>query len=340
MMFKITRESIIPLFGFDFIGIIDRGTNLIEIKPTTLCNLKCGYCYAGSGSYKRNFEIEKEYLLEQIKRVVEFKDNKNIEAHVDPYGECLLYPDLVDVIKGMRGMDGISRISIQTNGCLLKKNTIDSLVTAGLDQVNITLNALNEDLAKKLACNEDYSVETIKNAITCSLERGLDVVITPVWFFKKNDEEIENIIKYYKQLKESSKQEENIRLGIQNYLVYKTGRKLPKVREREFGHFYKQLRTMEKRHATKLLLGPSDFNLHPAPLLSPTFIDKHDWEKDIIEVEILEKGRTDKEYLGKIDDWGVKVLSFTERELKRTEQIPSRDFKISKKHLITAYVKA
>ena len=41
----VDKNSDIPLFGIDFIGIIDRGTNVIEIKPLTLCNLECKYCF-------------------------------------------------------------------------------------------------------------------------------------------------------------------------------------------------------------------------------------------------------------------------------------------------------
>ena len=41
MLISIDNESKIPLFGLDFIGILDRGTNLLEIKPITYCNIKC-----------------------------------------------------------------------------------------------------------------------------------------------------------------------------------------------------------------------------------------------------------------------------------------------------------
>lgn len=271
--------------------------------------------------------------------MVNLKAVGDIEAHIDPYGECLLYPGLVEVVRGTRAMEGVARISLQTNGSALDEKTTRSLVDAGLDQVNITLNTLNDELARKLACKEDYSVASIQQSINISLEQGLDVVITPVWFFKKNDEDIEDIIVYYKELKESNNFKGSLQLGIQNYLVYKTGRKLSRVREREFVYFYKRLKALEKKHGVKLLIGPSDFKIHPAPTISPAFIDYHDWERDTIEVEILEKGRNDKEYIGRIGDWGVKVVAFTHRKPAKTERIPAGDFKIKGKHLITAYLK-
>ena len=52
---KIDKKSNIPLYGVDFLGIIDRGTNIIELKPITTCNLKCKYCFVRSGDYENNF---------------------------------------------------------------------------------------------------------------------------------------------------------------------------------------------------------------------------------------------------------------------------------------------
>ena len=88
----IDRNSKIPLFGMDFVGIIDRGTNVIEIKPITICNLQCKYCFVSAGDYETNFIIEINYLIENVKKVIEIKGTYDIEIHLAPYGEILLYP--------------------------------------------------------------------------------------------------------------------------------------------------------------------------------------------------------------------------------------------------------
>ena len=38
------KNSGIPLIGTAYFGLIDRGTNLIEIRPLTGCNLSCIFC--------------------------------------------------------------------------------------------------------------------------------------------------------------------------------------------------------------------------------------------------------------------------------------------------------
>src|SRR3989338_539992 len=40
----IHRNSGIPLIGTNYFGIIDRGTNTIEVKPLTSCNISCIFC--------------------------------------------------------------------------------------------------------------------------------------------------------------------------------------------------------------------------------------------------------------------------------------------------------
>ena len=98
-------------------------------------------------------------------------------------------------------------------------------------------------------------------------------------------------------------------LGIQNYLVYKNGRKLPKVHQRDFGYFYSQLKALEKKHGEKLLLGPNDFDIHPALTHGPTSsifkaIREGDASKKI-PVQVLSDGRDDREHLGEIGRRGV-----------------------------------
>ena len=69
---KVTKESGIPLMGCIAFGIIDRGTNLLQIRPTTVCPLNCPFCSTDAGPFSRlhdvNFEVECDYLVEEIEK--------------------------------------------------------------------------------------------------------------------------------------------------------------------------------------------------------------------------------------------------------------------------------
>jgi len=135
---KIDNNSEIPLFGVDFIGIIDRGTNIIEIKPLTLCNLKCRYCFVNSGDYDNDFIVDPNILVEKVRDVIDKKGSFEIEIHIAPYGEILLYKELFELIQALWKIPGIKTISMQTNGLLLNDELIYKLNQVRLTRINIS----------------------------------------------------------------------------------------------------------------------------------------------------------------------------------------------------------
>ena len=301
----IDKDSGIPLYGIDFIGIIDRGTNVIELKPLTLCNLKCKYCFVSAGDYETNFMVDYVYLLEKVKEIIGIKGNNNIEIHLAPYGEMLLYPSLLELIENLWKIEGVKIISMQTNGLLLSKSIIKQLEAVKLTRINISLNSLHREKANFLCNCENYDVQNLIDNIKELLNSKINILIAPVWFPGENDKDIEEIIKFTRDLTNTGSYNNKIQLGIQKYLIYKTGRKLKKIRPKSWGYFYKQLSNLEKKYNIKLKLGPIDFGIHRRKLVASLNLKKN----DTIELKVLSKGRWNKEYIGKIrDNFGIKLL--------------------------------
>jgi len=301
----VDEQSEIPLYGVDFIGIIDRGTNVIEIKPLTLCNLKCKYCFVSAGDYETNFIVDPNYIIKNIIDIVEIKGPHNIEIHFAPYGEILLYPNLFDLIKEIWKIKGIETISLQTNGLLLNEEIIKQLEEAKITRINISLNSLRQEKANYLCNCRNYDMENLMINISYLLETTIDILIAPVWFPGENDNDIEDIIRYVKDLRKQDYSEKKIQLGIQKYLIYKTGRKLKKIRPKSWGYFYDQLSFLERKYNIKLKLGPQDFGIHKRKILSSFKVQKN----DKLRLKVISKGRWKKEYIGKVNDkFGIKVL--------------------------------
>lgn len=302
---NVNEKSEIPLYGIDFIGVIDRGTNVIEIKPITLCNLKCKYCFVSAGSYDTDFIVEPNYLLKKIRNLVEIKGHHKIEIHFAPYGEIFLYPGLFDLIKELWNIEGIEIISLQTNGLLLNEEMIKQLVETKVTRINISLNSLNQEKANFLCNCENYNMEKLLNNILLLLSTQIDVLIAPVWFPGENDEDIEEIIKYVLELRNKGFSEKKIQIGIQKYLIYKTGRKLKKIRPKGWDFFYKQLSMLEKKFKIKLKIGPRDFGIHKRKIVGSLNLQKN----DRIKLTLISKGRWKREYIGKLNNnFGIKVL--------------------------------
>jgi uncharacterized Fe-S cluster-containing radical SAM superfamily enzyme len=301
----VDEKSEIPLYGVDFLGIIDRGTNVIEIKPLTLCNLKCKYCFVSAGDYNTNFVIDPNYLIKKIEEIVNAKGNYKIEIHFAPYGEILLYPNLFKLIKEIWKINGIDTISLQSNGLLLNEDIIKKLEDTKVKRINISLNSLNPEKVNYLCNTANYDLNSLLKNISRLLNSKVNVLLAPVWFPGENDKDIEEIIKYVKGLREEGYSEKNIQIGIQKYLIYKTGRKLKKIRPKTWGYFYKQLAFLENKYNLKLKLGPKDFGIHKRKTVASLNVQKN----DLVRLKVISKGRWEREYIGKIDNnFGIKLL--------------------------------
>ncbi|MFO8019392.1 MAG: radical SAM protein [Promethearchaeia archaeon] len=333
----VDESSQIPLFGIDFMGIVDRGTNILEIKPVTICNLKCRYCFVNAGGYETNFIIDPDYLLKNLKDIVHYKGQQDIEIHIAPYGESLLYPHLTFLIEELWKLSGITRISMQSNGVLLNKSIIDDLHHANLTRINLSLNTLNEKLACYLHGCSNYNVTQLLENIRYLLDRGIDVLLAPVWFPGENDKDIEDIIKLVLKLRNEGYNESRVQIGIQKYLVYKTGRHLKKIRPKTWDYFYRQLEELEEKYHLQLKLGPEDFGIKERKKFKPYTFQ----EGDSINAQIISKGRYPNECIGKIDDsFGIKLLlrhPYTFRDQMKHKHVKARVIKANFKYnLITA----
>lgn len=260
-VFRIDAESGIPLIGLVQIGVIDRGSNLIQVRPTSVCNLNCIYCSTDSGANSRyhvtDYVADLVYLCEWVNEVVKFKlENgcKDVQINLDSCGEVLTYPEFAELVKKMRKINGVTRVSMQTNGILLDGKMVKELEKAGVDQINLSLNSLDNEICKKLSGCESYSLDKIKKTIDLIMKSRIELLIAPVWIPNINDLDIIELIKFCKEKK--------CRMGLQKYEEHKYGRKAKGGKEITYWKFYEQLGKWEKELGFKLKLGPNDFGLH------------------------------------------------------------------------------
>lgn len=301
----IHKNSDIPLIGSIYFGIIDRGTNIIEVRPITGCNLNCIYCSVDEGvpsKRKIDFVVEKDYLIEELKKVIDFKNIDNIEVHINAQGEPLLYADIIDLIKDIKTLKkqsflgrrknkvfsseikNVKTISMDTNGTLLTKSLVDKLAEAGLTRINLSLNALSQEIAEKMA-NKPYNLKKILE-IAEYIPKKLDLIIAPVWVPGYNDEEIPKLIEFAKKIGAGKKCPP---IGIQNFLNYKFGRNPVKAMPLE--DFFKKIKDLEKQHNINLTV-KEGFEIIKTRELPKPFK-----RKEITEAKIVLPGRLKNEKL-------------------------------------------
>jgi len=206
-----------------------------------------------------------EYLVEKFRELVNFKGKHDIEAHIDTVGDPLTYPELVELVAQLHQIKGVKTVSLQTHGSLLNERLLDELSEAGLTRINLSIDSLDSETAKKLANTKWYNVKKVADLAKYTVENtSISLLIAPVWVPTINDEEIPKIIRF---ARETIKEKEFPLIGIQKYEVHKYGRKADGVKAISWKRFYDQLRTWEKLYEVKLVLKPEDFGIHKRQML-------------------------------------------------------------------------
>ncbi|RLE58023.1 MAG: radical SAM protein [Thermoprotei archaeon] len=296
----------LPLIGCIAFGIIDRGTNLLQIRVTTLCPYNCIYCSVDAGPHSRTRQTEYvitdvDYLVETLRQVIEYKGVKHVEAHLDGVGEVMTYDKIVELVQKLSEIPQIKVISMQTRGYRFTYHILDELADAGLSRVNLSIDALDSDLAKYMAGVDWYNVEEVINyAEYIVRSTKMDLLIAPVWVPGINDREIPRLIEWAKRIGAGKRWPP---LGIQKFVVHKRGRKPRGVREMRWSEFYRWLRKWEKEFGIKLVLSPEDFQIFKTRSLPTRFrVGERIW------VKVVEWGWQKGELLGVCGDRLVTIV--------------------------------
>ena len=234
-------------------GIIDRGTNVLQVRPTTLCPLNCIFCSVDAGPFSRNrvaeFIVELDTLLNTFNEIARYKGG-GLEALIDTIGEGLTYPRIFDLIRELKKNPLVSSVALETHGALLSKPVIDKLEEAGLDRINLSIDTLNPEKARYLQGVKWYDVrKVVEYAEYTVKETNIDLHVTPVWIPGLNDEDVVEVIEWAYRIGAGKKWPP---ATIQKYNVHKYGRKIPGAREISWSNFWRWIREFEEKYGYRV----------------------------------------------------------------------------------------
>ena len=301
-MYVIDRSSGLPLIGLIFLGVLDRGSNLLQVRTHTACNLRCTFCSTSANNshlHPTSFLAEKEYLVSWVSRVIALKEDcSHIELNLDSVGEPTAYPDLVALVSELRALPRVTKISMQTNGTLLTQEKILALKAAGLDRINLSLHSLDPVQAKELMGQPTYDLSRVLAVIDWILASGITLCLTPVYLPDVNDAALVALIHFAQQ--------KNCLVGIQKYEIYKFSRKMKGAHAMNWYKFYRQLTLWEREFAVKLKIGPAEMGIvhsRKIPLLMRT--------GDLVSVRVLYPGWFAGQVIGESQGRAVTLLHST-----------------------------
>ena len=133
-------ETVIPL----------RTPFMVFIDPSSACNFKCKFCPCGG--FNRNLWSDNkapsimtyELYRKLIDDMAEFPDKvKTLRLYKE--GEPLLNKRLPDMIRYAKRSGNIERVDFTTNGSMLSRDLGLAIADAGVDRINISVEALDDD---------------------------------------------------------------------------------------------------------------------------------------------------------------------------------------------------
>ncbi|HDP75079.1 MAG TPA: radical SAM protein [Bacteroidales bacterium] len=125
----------------------NRRINYLRISVTDRCNLRCTYCMPEEGIV----QIPHSQILtfEEIVEITTIAVQHGFEKVRITGGEPLVRKGIVDLIRMLNAIEGITDLGLTTNGTLLKQFA-QPLYDAGLKRINVSLDTLNPQKYKAI----------------------------------------------------------------------------------------------------------------------------------------------------------------------------------------------
>lgn len=328
----------VPLIGHTAFGVIDRGTNIIQVRGLCGCNINCPFCSVDEGMYsktrKNDYYVDLDYLIEWYKKIVEFKGNKYLEAHLDGQGEPSLYHPLPELIQELSNInrEGKGIVSMQSNGLNLTYKLIDELEEAGLHRINLSINAIDEKMSRILSGSRDYDINHVLDIAEYIKNSKIHLLISPLLLPSINDNDFKEVLDFAIELERKNPQNiinpiTNKRdpiIGAQLCLTYQFGRRMKKMNTWKFKKFYDLLKEYEEEYKKK------GININLKTPLSKAF-GSHKRKRlpipfkvnSIVKTKILMEGRIHREVIGVAKDRVIQVIN-----VKNPEKLIEREVKV------------
>jgi GTP 3',8-cyclase len=155
-----------------------RAFKSLRISLLNSCNFACTYCTDGKAQdTPLNHHATKQSTNAFLQQIQALHEQLQLEDVRLTGGEPLLHPQLLEIVAGIKAL-GIKKIKLTTNGFLLS-NKIEALKNAGVTDINISLDAIDEDVFFLMTKRKNVSrvLKAIDDAIQCGINVKLNAVI-------------------------------------------------------------------------------------------------------------------------------------------------------------------
>ncbi len=130
-----------------------RWPDIVQIESTNLCNAKCVFCPRDE-MHRRQGVMD----MDLYKKVIDECVTLGItHVRVHNYGEPFLDKQLVEKVRYAKER-GIAEVGMISNGSLISEDIAQGMIDAGLDAINISVDASGKEVFESTRLNLDYDV--------------------------------------------------------------------------------------------------------------------------------------------------------------------------------------
>ena len=125
--------------------------DIVQIESTNICNAKCVFCPRDE-MHRRQGVMD----MDLFKKIVDECATLGItHVRVHNYGEPFLDRQLVEKVRYAKAR-GIKEVGMISNGSLITEELARGMIEAGLDAINISVDAAGKDVFERTRLNLDY----------------------------------------------------------------------------------------------------------------------------------------------------------------------------------------
>ncbi len=163
----------------------------LRISVTQKCDKHCPYCHREGESNPSTL-----MTVDEIVRIVRIALILGIARVKLTGGEPLLRKEIVEIVRDISGLEGLTDLSMTTNGTHLKGLAKD-LKKAGLGRVNVSLPTLDPTVYNDVMGG---NLQDAINGVRAAVDAGMQPVKLNMLVLKNvNDGEVENMIQFAAQ---------------------------------------------------------------------------------------------------------------------------------------------
>jgi radical SAM protein with 4Fe4S-binding SPASM domain len=134
------------------------------LEATNACNLKCDMCSMSASAQAggtMDFDLFKKVVDESAGY-----GKRNFCLHI--FGEPLLAPNILKMMRYIKEMNPANVILLTTNGVYLTEEKVEGILSAGVDKLTVSLIAADRDTYKEVAGHDCF------DTVVANVERMLD----------------------------------------------------------------------------------------------------------------------------------------------------------------------